>query len=61
MIGIAVTLLVFLGLTFAVAPRVGMNVFGLYSEKKTTPEELKIARIAGGVAAAIGLVIYFLM
>jgi hypothetical protein len=59
--GIIYGLMIFLGATFLVTPKIGLNVFGIYYEEKTTKEDLKKARIIGGVVLVVGLVgMYFL-
>ena len=54
-------LMIFLGVTFVVTPKIGLNVFGRYFEEETTSEDLKKARIIGAVALVVGLVAMYLI
>ena len=60
-INIVCGLLPFLGGIFLLVPRVGLSVLGIYAGEETSARELKIARIAGGVALAIGVALNFLL
>jgi len=54
-------LMAFLGATFLVVPKIGLNVFGLYSEDTTNSNDLKKARIIGGAVAVAGVLGFFLV
>jgi len=55
-------LAIFLGAVFVVAPGIGLSLLGKSMEDGSYSEaDKKTARRIGGIAAVVGLVIFFLM